>query len=164
MRARRPEAFSGDYEPVDAGPGTVSFVRGGDVLVAVRTRAGGPVDPPGPGWDEVIRDDEHGLAVFERVRRAPNGAAVRWRWMSAVAQDPVSLGREALSACEWDRAYELLGKADVERGLAPADLDRLSQAACWTRRYDEMLELLERAESGYERDGDQRAPLAWRSR
>ena len=68
LRARRPEAFSGAYEPVDAGPETVSFVRGGVVLVAVRIRpAGGPVDPPGPGWDDVIRDDEHGLAVFERV-------------------------------------------------------------------------------------------------
>ena len=68
LRARRPEAFSGAYEPVDAGPETVSFVRGGVVLVAVRIRAaGGAVDPPDAGWDDVVRDDEHGLAVFERV-------------------------------------------------------------------------------------------------
>jgi hypothetical protein len=76
--------------------------------------------------------------------------------MSAVGQDAVALGREALSACDWDRAYELLGKAHAEQGLAPADLERLSQAACWTRRYDEMLELLEQAEAAYERDGDRR--------
>jgi (1->4)-alpha-D-glucan 1-alpha-D-glucosylmutase len=72
LRARRPEAFGGAYEPVDAGPDSVSFVRGGVVLVAVRIRAAGgavagAVDAPGPAWDEVVRDDEHGLAVFERA-------------------------------------------------------------------------------------------------
>jgi len=68
LRSRRPEAFSGDYEPVDAGPDMVSFVRGGQVLVAVRTRPSPDrLDPPGPGWDDVVRDDEHGLAVFERA-------------------------------------------------------------------------------------------------
>jgi (1->4)-alpha-D-glucan 1-alpha-D-glucosylmutase len=68
LRARRPEAFGGGYEPVDAGPETVSFVRGGVVLVAVRIRpAGAAVDPPGLGWEDVVRDDEHGLAVFERT-------------------------------------------------------------------------------------------------
>lgn len=76
--------------------------------------------------------------------------------MSAVSRDPLSLGREAFLACKWERAYELLSTIDAERGLPPADLERLSEAACWTRRYDEMLELLERAEAGYERDCDRR--------
>jgi class 3 adenylate cyclase len=76
--------------------------------------------------------------------------------MSAVSQDPLSLGREAFSACQWERAYELLSTADAERDLSAPDLERLSEAACWTRRYDEMLELLERAEASYERDGDRR--------
>jgi (1->4)-alpha-D-glucan 1-alpha-D-glucosylmutase len=68
LRARRPEAFTGGYEPLDAGPGLVSFVRGGEVLVVVRTRAGaGAVDPPAPGWQDVVRDDERGHAVFERT-------------------------------------------------------------------------------------------------
>lgn len=76
--------------------------------------------------------------------------------MSAVAQGPLSAGREAFSAHEWERAYELLRAADAQRGLAPVDLERLSEAACWTSRYDEMLELLERAEAGFERGDDQR--------
>jgi (1->4)-alpha-D-glucan 1-alpha-D-glucosylmutase len=68
LRARRPEAFSGSYEPVDAGPGLVSFVRGGQVFVVVRTRAGaGGLDPTGSGWQDVVRDDERGFAVFERA-------------------------------------------------------------------------------------------------
>jgi len=78
--------------------------------------------------------------------------------MSAVSHDPLRDGREAFSAQEWDRAYALLSIADAELGLPPADLERISEAACWTRRYDEMLELLERAEAGYERDGDRRGP------
>jgi len=76
--------------------------------------------------------------------------------MSAVSGDPLSLGRKAFLAQQWERAYELLSTADEERGLPPADLERLSEAARWTRRYDEMLEVLERAEAGYERDGDRR--------
>jgi (1->4)-alpha-D-glucan 1-alpha-D-glucosylmutase len=67
LRARRPDAFSGGYEPVDADPDTVSFVRGGEVLVAVRTRPGEcRLEPGGQGWHDVVRDDEHGVAVFER--------------------------------------------------------------------------------------------------
>ncbi len=77
--------------------------------------------------------------------------------MSAVAQDPLSAGREAFSAEQWERAYELLSAADAEHALAPADLERLSNAAQWTRRYDGMLDLLERAEAGFEREGDRRA-------
>ncbi len=74
--------------------------------------------------------------------------------MGAVAQDPLAAGREAFSAQKWERAYELLRTADAEHVLAPADLERLSDAARWTRQYDQMLELLERAEAGFERNGD----------
>ena len=76
--------------------------------------------------------------------------------MSAVTGDPRSAGREAFSAGRWERAYELLSALDVAQPLPPDELELLSEAACWTRRYDEMLDLLERAEAGYERDGDQR--------
>lgn len=77
--------------------------------------------------------------------------------MNAVAQDPLDTGREAFSTEQWERAYELLCAADAEHPLAPADLERLSNAAQWTRRYEEMLDLLERAEAGFEREGDRRA-------
>jgi (1->4)-alpha-D-glucan 1-alpha-D-glucosylmutase len=39
LRARRPDAFAGAYEPVDAGPDVCAFRRG-DVLVAVPLRTG----------------------------------------------------------------------------------------------------------------------------
>jgi (1->4)-alpha-D-glucan 1-alpha-D-glucosylmutase len=38
LRACRPEAFAGAYEPVEAGPGVCAFVRGGEVLVVVPVR------------------------------------------------------------------------------------------------------------------------------
>jgi (1->4)-alpha-D-glucan 1-alpha-D-glucosylmutase len=70
LRSRLPEAFCGGYEPVDAGPDVVSFMRGDQVLVAVRIRATGVrLDPRGAGWRDVVRDDEHGFAVFERAGR-----------------------------------------------------------------------------------------------
>jgi (1->4)-alpha-D-glucan 1-alpha-D-glucosylmutase len=41
LRARRPEAFAGGYEPLDAGPGAVAFLRGDEVAVAMPVREGG---------------------------------------------------------------------------------------------------------------------------
>jgi (1->4)-alpha-D-glucan 1-alpha-D-glucosylmutase len=38
LRARRPGAFAGTYEPLDAGPGVCAFARGGEVLVVVPVR------------------------------------------------------------------------------------------------------------------------------
>lgn len=76
--------------------------------------------------------------------------------MSATAQDRLGAGRDAFSTGQWEQAYQLLSAADGEQALLPGDLERLAEAACWTRRYDDMLELLERAEAGFERAGDRR--------
>jgi (1->4)-alpha-D-glucan 1-alpha-D-glucosylmutase len=53
LRARRPEAFAGAYEPVDLGPDVCAFTRAGQVLVAVPVRHAEPPDP-GPGWRPVV--------------------------------------------------------------------------------------------------------------
>jgi (1->4)-alpha-D-glucan 1-alpha-D-glucosylmutase len=85
LRARRPEPFAGTYEPLDAGPSTCAFVRGGDVLVAVAVRSGpveGTIEAPRGQWRDVLRSEERsfgsrtraqdivselGIAVFERL-------------------------------------------------------------------------------------------------
>jgi len=85
LRARRPEPFAGTYEPLDAGPSTCAFVRGGDVLVAVAVRSGpaeGTVEAPRGQWRDVLHGEERsfgsrtevqdivselGIAVFERL-------------------------------------------------------------------------------------------------
>jgi (1->4)-alpha-D-glucan 1-alpha-D-glucosylmutase len=85
LRARRPEPFAGTYEPLDAGPSTCAFVRGGDVLVAVAVRSGpveGTIEAPRGQWRDVLRGEERsfgsrtraqdifselGIAVFERL-------------------------------------------------------------------------------------------------
>jgi (1->4)-alpha-D-glucan 1-alpha-D-glucosylmutase len=59
LRARRPEAFEGAYEPLDAGPDAVAFVRGGDVVAGALLR-GEPVTlklPPGE-WRDVLAERE----------------------------------------------------------------------------------------------------------
>jgi (1->4)-alpha-D-glucan 1-alpha-D-glucosylmutase len=55
LRARRPEAFAGAYEPVAAGPGVCAYVRGGEVLavVAVRDWEGARLAVPGR-WRSVL--------------------------------------------------------------------------------------------------------------
>ena len=84
LRIRRPQAFTGTYQPLPAGEHAVAFVRGGDVLVAVATRPSAPgslagVDgrwrdvlhggerslSSGPALDELL--DGHGLAILERM-------------------------------------------------------------------------------------------------
>jgi (1->4)-alpha-D-glucan 1-alpha-D-glucosylmutase len=74
LRARRPGPFArGRYEPLDAGPDTCAFLRGDDVLVAVRLRPG--AEPPslaGTGrprgeWRELLGYSQLGVAVWERA-------------------------------------------------------------------------------------------------
>jgi (1->4)-alpha-D-glucan 1-alpha-D-glucosylmutase len=48
LRAERPEAFAGSYEPLDLGPDRVGFVRGGAIRVVVPLRPHGRCDG-GPG-------------------------------------------------------------------------------------------------------------------
>jgi (1->4)-alpha-D-glucan 1-alpha-D-glucosylmutase len=55
LSARRPDAFAGAYEPLEAGPDTCAFVRGGDVLVAVALRGELSAPRPGGAWREVVR-------------------------------------------------------------------------------------------------------------
>jgi (1->4)-alpha-D-glucan 1-alpha-D-glucosylmutase len=61
LRARRPEAFAGSYEPVDLGPEVCAFVRGGEVLVVVPVREV-PLPEPGSGWRAVLETSGVGLS------------------------------------------------------------------------------------------------------
>ncbi|HTW11571.1 MAG TPA: hypothetical protein VME01_02410, partial [Solirubrobacteraceae bacterium] len=92
LRARLPRAFAAgpaSYQPLDGGPSTCAFVRGGEVLsVVALPRAGSEADPlvndlPGGRWREVFSGEERtferrmprsrlisaesGLAVYERL-------------------------------------------------------------------------------------------------
>jgi (1->4)-alpha-D-glucan 1-alpha-D-glucosylmutase len=66
LRARRPEAFAGAYEPLDLGPGICAYMRAGEVLVAVPVRDVAVPDP-GAGWCEVF-GAELGLGLFVSER------------------------------------------------------------------------------------------------
>jgi (1->4)-alpha-D-glucan 1-alpha-D-glucosylmutase len=71
VRARRPDAFAGSYEPVQAGPAVCSFVRGGDVLVVVPLRTGwqeAVLDGiPAGSWRDAFTGDERALGETERA-------------------------------------------------------------------------------------------------
>jgi (1->4)-alpha-D-glucan 1-alpha-D-glucosylmutase len=85
LRARRPEAFAGSYEPLDAGPDVCAFMRGGTVLAAAALRATVPdvtIDLPIGTWRDVLRDrsldgrvaladlvGDDGVALLERADR-----------------------------------------------------------------------------------------------
>jgi (1->4)-alpha-D-glucan 1-alpha-D-glucosylmutase len=63
LRARRPEAFAGAYEPLEA-EDVCAFTRGGEVLVAVPVRPGARFEPP-EGWRKVLGADL-GVWLLER--------------------------------------------------------------------------------------------------
>jgi (1->4)-alpha-D-glucan 1-alpha-D-glucosylmutase len=75
LRARRPEAFAGTYEPLRAGDRAVVFVRGGSVVAGALLR-GEPVEvalPPGR-WRDVLAEREvsgtlelDAIALLERA-------------------------------------------------------------------------------------------------
>ncbi|MGZ4267610.1 MAG: alpha-amylase family glycosyl hydrolase [Solirubrobacteraceae bacterium] len=66
LRARRPEAFAGAYEPVDAGPGVVAYVRGGAVLAVVPVRPGATPALALEGW-RAVWEGPVGLGLYERA-------------------------------------------------------------------------------------------------
>jgi (1->4)-alpha-D-glucan 1-alpha-D-glucosylmutase len=86
LRAHRPHAFAGAYEPLEAGPDACAFLRGGEVLAAVALRGdggGATLDVPAGVWRDVLRGGErplagpvplaellgeHGIALLARVR------------------------------------------------------------------------------------------------
>jgi (1->4)-alpha-D-glucan 1-alpha-D-glucosylmutase len=67
LRARRPDAFSGAYEPVAAGLGVCAYLRGGEVLavVPVRDWEGARLAVPGR-WRSVL-DERDALELGEGV-------------------------------------------------------------------------------------------------
>jgi (1->4)-alpha-D-glucan 1-alpha-D-glucosylmutase len=66
LRAEHASAFTGSYDPVDAGEGVCAFVRGGEVLVAVAVRPDASVRVP-EGWHDVLGVE--GLALCVRPAR-----------------------------------------------------------------------------------------------
>ena len=67
LRARRPEAFAGSYEPLDAGADTVAFARGDEVVVALPIRGAALDFAPPPGdWVAVVEPGLAGITVLER--------------------------------------------------------------------------------------------------
>jgi (1->4)-alpha-D-glucan 1-alpha-D-glucosylmutase len=62
LRARRPDAFAGAYEPIDAGPDVCAFTRcDGEVLVVVVLRPAGDevdIELPEGRWRDVLGDSD----------------------------------------------------------------------------------------------------------
>jgi len=80
--------------------------------------------------------------------------------MAQVVDDPLQAGREAVARRAWREAYDSLIAARSAAELAPADLEALAEAAWWTGRLEEALELRERAYGAYiEADEPRRAAL-----
>jgi (1->4)-alpha-D-glucan 1-alpha-D-glucosylmutase len=60
LRAERPEVFAGSYEPIDAGPDRVAYVRGGTLKVVVPLRPG---DSAGGGDHDLLPEYDQELSV-----------------------------------------------------------------------------------------------------
>jgi (1->4)-alpha-D-glucan 1-alpha-D-glucosylmutase len=68
LRARRPDAFEGSYEPVPAGAGVCAYVRGGEALAVVPVRGYDAASVTVPGrWRSVLDGREHDLGAGARV-------------------------------------------------------------------------------------------------
>jgi class 3 adenylate cyclase len=72
--------------------------------------------------------------------------------MTQVADDSLQAGRDAISRGAFREGYELLSPS--AGSLGAKDLESLAQAAYWTGRLDESIELRERAHAAYLREGD----------
>ena len=104
LRARRPEAFEGDYTPLDAGPDAFAYARGGEVIAATPLRAGGGGTVAVPealrgAWTNVLTGDDHDLgaevAVDDLRGPARGGPAGAHPGLSAPSGATASLRRDA---------------------------------------------------------------------
>jgi class 3 adenylate cyclase len=77
--------------------------------------------------------------------------------MTEPDRDALQRGRQAFEGRDWASAYEALRQQAATESLAPEDLERLGEAARWSRHFDEMLDAFERAASAYESAGDRRS-------
>jgi len=66
-------------------------------------------------------------------------------------------GREAFERRAWGPAFDQLQSSYETGSLAPEDLERLGEAARWSRHFDEMFDIFERASAAYEKGGDRRS-------
>jgi class 3 adenylate cyclase len=66
-------------------------------------------------------------------------------------------GREAFDQGSWEISFDGLRVADAGGSLAPQDLERLGDAARWSRHFDEMFDAFERAAAAYESCADRRS-------
>jgi class 3 adenylate cyclase len=73
-----------------------------------------------------------------------------------VVDEPLDAGRDAARRRAWREAYELLRSADGQGALAAEDVESLADAAWWTGRLDEAVELRERAFAAYVDGGQPR--------
>jgi (1->4)-alpha-D-glucan 1-alpha-D-glucosylmutase len=70
LRARRPDAFAGSYEPIDAGDAWCAYLRGGEVLVAAALRPGaGELELPPGDWRDVLGLEGWPLRLLETADR-----------------------------------------------------------------------------------------------
>jgi len=74
--------------------------------------------------------------------------------MSQIADDAREAGRQAIAQGAFRRAYELL--APEMRELGAEDLEALAEAAFWTGKLDEAIELRERAQAAFVEAGDKK--------
>jgi (1->4)-alpha-D-glucan 1-alpha-D-glucosylmutase len=65
LRKRRPQAFAGSYEPIDAGERAIAYMRGGAVFAAAEIFPGASLPVPDGSWREVV-SGLPGLMLLER--------------------------------------------------------------------------------------------------
>jgi (1->4)-alpha-D-glucan 1-alpha-D-glucosylmutase len=73
LRKRKPEAFSGSYEPIEAGDRAIAYLRGGEVLVAAEILPGGAdavIEPPKGAWHLAHARTHRPLELRGRTRLA----------------------------------------------------------------------------------------------
>ncbi len=72
----------------------------------------------------------------------------------SVADEPLQQARDAIARYAWREAFDLLTTADASGSLAPEDLEGLAEAAWWTGRTDNCIEVRERAYAAYAKAGN----------
>jgi class 3 adenylate cyclase len=78
--------------------------------------------------------------------------------MSSQVVAPLEAGRQAASRHAWREAYDAFTSANAE-ALTPEDLESFAEAAWWSGKLDEAIELRERSYAGFAAGGEKRSAI-----
>jgi DNA-binding SARP family transcriptional activator len=104
-----------------------------------------------------LRQLERAILTRDPALAVAVDASRRFSGVQQTVSGALERGQEAFERRAWELAFEELLASDAQTTLAAEDLERLGEAARWSRHFEDMLDAFERCVAAYESVGDRQS-------